>query len=67
MSSESSSIYKQRLILLVQIIYSTHRRMIIFMILLFLLFYIALKDVVSLNIIFVLTIILFYAIPCVVV
>jgi hypothetical protein len=67
MSSESSSIYKQRLILLVQIIYSTHRRMIIFMILSFLLFYIALKDVVSLNIIFVLTIILFYAIPCVVV
>lgn len=67
MSSESSSIYKQRLILFVQIIYSTHLRMIIFMILSFLLFYIALKDVVSLNIIFVLTILLFYAIPCVVV
>lgn len=67
MSSESSPIYKQLLISFVLIIYSTHLRMIIFMILSFLLFYIALKDVVSLNIIFVLTILLFYAIPCVVV
>lgn len=67
MSSESLPIYKQLLISFVLIIYSTHLRMIIFMILSFLLFYIALKDVVSLNIIFVLTILLFYAIPCVVV
>lgn len=67
MSSESLPIYKQLLISFVQIIYSSHWRMIIFMILSFLLFYIALKDVVSLNIIFVLTILLFYAIPCVVV
>ena len=67
MSSESLPIYKELLISFILIIYSTHRRMIIFMILSSLPFYITLKDVVSLNIIFVLTILLFYAIPCVVI
>ena len=60
-------IYNQKssmfLILMLSIIYSTKRRMIIFMILSFLIFYFTLRNVVSLEIILGLIIISFYIIP----